>query len=141
MLSSYAIDTFYRLYLLQGAVYYAYDILHKLYFINWPDDLIDPCFVGFTLHHIGTVLCFKLLWLVDYFPSSMIALPAYHAVMVIFAHFWLNNYIYFGLVLVWLYRLFTPPFSRRRVYVALGLISVAMLAPLAILGYYGCMQQ
>jgi len=102
---------------------------------------LDQCFLAFGMHHVFSLLSFKMFYMVDYYPAFMIFVLAYHSVVVGAPKFPLNNYIYAVTIAYWFYGLFSWPFRKRRVYFQLGLQSLIILIPISMLGLFKCMHK
>ena len=122
-------------------IYYLADVLVKFYEMKFPDDYLDMCKDGFSLHHIMTLFSFKSIFIVDHYPWFLAFPTAYHAMLVVFPNFPLNNPIYLLSVATWMYNLTRKPYWETKIGRALFYSSVLLMIPIVMLWWRSCMSE
>ena len=134
-------DKFFKLYLPIFAFYYLFDLLVKLYYMNFPSDLFDGCYMGFIVHHVISLFGYKTTIILDHYPWFLMGPVAFHTVVGGFTNLGLFNHIVYSFfVFNWFYGCLRKPVRGKKAYQICCIVSALLVFPLVFIAIGGCMR-
>lgn len=132
---SYILDHVVRVCIFPSLIYYfidSFNILTQWHRMGW-------CNLAYLLHHIFCLLGFREIITLTIYPWFLIIPFALHCVLLMFPLMTQFNYIYFGLMVNCIYRLFLKPWRDKPDYFWVGkLMAIVMLGPCVMLWLNKC---
>lgn len=127
------IDKIAKIFLFFAPFYYLIDVVSNGLRFNF-----YPCKAAFFLHHLISSFFLPIMIKQNYYPWFCLAVPSFHAFLIIFPEVEFLNFIYLGICMIYHYGLYQHPFTIMKDFNLLKIGTILLEISLILLWLLGC---